>query len=262
MPESVEVSIITEQLNNTVKGKKLLSINIFKEGKYEKTPPKGYVNFKEKLPLKLIEVKKKGKFIYWEFEKGEYMVSHLMMTGVFSTEKDKYAGLEFVFKDNSIFFSDKRKFARIEFVDRETIEKELEKLAPDMIENEINSKDFITKMRKYPKANIGVLLMDQNKVISGIGNWLRTEILYAVHLHPSTKVKDVDDEKLKEIYTKTKKILKDGYKNGGVSVVDFQHIDGKKGNHQNYLKVYKKKKDPEGNEVKVIKIGGRSVFYV
>ena len=103
--------------------------------------------------------------------------------------------------------------------------------------------------------------MEQAK-ISGIGNYLRSEILYSANINPHNKVQDLSDKKLKELFAITKNLLETSYNLKGCSLQDFKNLEGEKGGFQKQLNVYKRKKDPHGNDVTNDKIGGRSVFWV
>ena len=86
MPEGPEVRITVEQLNKLVIKQKLVAINI-NSGRYSKKVPSGYHNFIEQLPLKLEKICCKGKFIWFEFEKGHYMFNTSVLR--FSREHKK-----------------------------------------------------------------------------------------------------------------------------------------------------------------------------
>jgi formamidopyrimidine-DNA glycosylase len=63
-------------------------------------------------------------------------------------------------------------------------------------------KTQIKKKKNFDKA-IGNVLMNQ-KVISGIGNYLRSEILYVSKINPFRIVKNISDNELKEIFNNSK----------------------------------------------------------
>lgn len=261
MPEGPEVKLITDCLNNVVKGKNLIEINI--EKNRIKKAPNGYNAFVKLLPLKVKKINKKGKFMYWDFGEHRYMLNHLMMTGSWAIKKDKYSIFEFVFSNNiKLYYSDKRKFGRLEFIYSEKeITEELRKLGPDMMDSDINSAIFVEIMRKCNKKNIGVAMMSQDNV-SGIGNYLRSEILYLAKVSPHRKVSELNEKKLIEIFLISKNLLETSYTLKGCSLQDFKNLEGEDGAFQKNLQVYKQKKDAFGNKVKNEKIGGRSVFWV
>ena len=54
------------------------------------------------------------------------------------------------------------------------------------------------KMKRYEEKKIGNLIVDQ-KVISGIGNYLRADILYQSTISPYRTIKSLNEEDLKNI---------------------------------------------------------------
>ena len=68
MPEGAEVRIIAEELNDNIKNKNLIEIQVL-GGRYKKhSNPDGMNDFLKTLPAKLKEVKWKGKLIYFVFD--------------------------------------------------------------------------------------------------------------------------------------------------------------------------------------------------
>lgn len=255
MPEGPEVKLITNCLNKYVKKHILLEIKTTKS--YT-----GLNDFKRTLPAKVKAIEKKGKFMYWVFDNKFYMLNHLMMTGSWSINKDTYTIIEFVFDNITLYYSDKRKFGRIEFIaDKEKLLNELNKLGPDMMDSDITAAQFLKLMRENNKKNIGVAMMSQD-IVSGIGNYLRSEILYLCKISPHKKIKDLSDQQIKNIYLVSRNLLETSYNLKGCSLQDFKDLNDEEGKFQKYLKVYKKKKDEYGHTVINEKINGRSVFWV
>jgi formamidopyrimidine-DNA glycosylase len=79
-------------------------------------------------------------------------------------------------------FSDPRKFGSILVVD--SLE-EYDSLAPDAWKdvNEGTIPAFIEKLANQ-SMGIKAMLLDQRRVISGVGNWVADEVLYQTQLHP------------------------------------------------------------------------------
>jgi endonuclease-8 len=60
-------------------------------------------------------------------------------------------------------------------------------LGPDPLRSDFSSKEFFRRLEQYPSRQIGEVLLDQ-KVIAGIGNILRIEILFRSHIHPRRRI--------------------------------------------------------------------------
>jgi len=65
MPEIAEVALTAQILKKYYKGKKLLSFK-FVDGRYKKKNPDMYKKFTKSLPLKVINIDSKGKFMWFE----------------------------------------------------------------------------------------------------------------------------------------------------------------------------------------------------
>jgi formamidopyrimidine-DNA glycosylase len=81
MPEIIEVKNYCDFIKRKIKNQKLLNINIT-NGRYKKHGPFEYYNkFKKMLPLKIINISTKGKFMYIEFENNYYIGVTLGLSG-------------------------------------------------------------------------------------------------------------------------------------------------------------------------------------
>jgi formamidopyrimidine-DNA glycosylase len=274
MPEGPEVTILAKSLNKLLKNRELKKIKIIKGGKYEEKSPLNFRPFTKKLPLKVEEVKNKGKLIYWIFSKKDgssdfFMINHLNMTGIWSINQQlKHSALEFVFKNPtgflSLFYTDIRRFGKIEFgMDIQELKPILNILGPDIVNDKgFSFKDFEDIAALKRRINITKFLMDQHN-ISGIGNYLKSEILYAAKVSPHRNVGSLSKEELKNIYDAAKKISKMSMEWKGMSKSDFRDIDGTKGDFQKMLKVYCLDKDLLGNKIAKEKTkDGRTTHWV
>jgi len=251
MPEGPEVTIIANDLNKLAKNKILTNISILPNSKYENKAPNNFQNFLDKLPLKVEKITNKGKLIFWRMENNNYMLNHLIMTGYWSQEKAKYASLKFDFSNGQeLYFCDARKFGFVEFLENKgELDKKLSTLGPDFLnDNDFDLSLFKTILKRKPKNTISTVLMNQ-KIISGIGNYLKSEILYAARINPHRLVGSLEDKEIDNIFREGKRIIKLSYKKGGTSKRDYIHVDGNKGSYQDFLQVYGKKRDTMGNEI-------------
>jgi len=263
MPEGPEVKIITEQLNELFEGQNLIDINVFGNSKLHKS----IREIKRDLDLpkkryKVVNILNKGKFIYyWLYRNNSdiFLGNNLGLTGHYSVEKHEKSIAEFRFSSDSIFYEDKRHFGKFKLFNLDELNEKLDSIGPDMLfpsirpyndkvlsEDRASEKTFIERIKVYPNKEIAQVIIDQN-VISGIGNYLKSEILYATKIYPGTLVKNISDKKLKEMFKNAKKIIRDSYKLGGVSLRDYKDIYGNLGEY--IPKVYGQDEDPKGNPV-------------
>ena len=134
-------------------------------------------------------------------------ISKNNQTKWFETEL-KHLNVEFItdYKNISFYFYDQLSFGTLKAVDcninGETIlEKKLKELGPDLLDDTTTFELFKIQLRKKVNENkaIGNVIVNQ-KIISGVGNYLRADSLWMSKLSPFRKVKDTTDDELKTLY--------------------------------------------------------------
>ena len=116
----------------------------------------------------------------------------------------KHLNVEFVTNNGSMYFYDTLSFGTLKVIDNETeLDKKLNTIGPDIMDTDYSIfHQQITKNKNLHKV-IGIVLMDQ-KTISGIGNYLRADILWMSKISPFRKVNKLSDEELKLIFHNSK----------------------------------------------------------
>ena len=98
MPEAIEVTLTALYLNHKLKNKKITEISIL-GGRYSRHPLHDLNMFRYKLPLKIIKIKSKGKFIWFELEDAAHISYFIMNTlgleGMWTFEKMPHANVLF-----------------------------------------------------------------------------------------------------------------------------------------------------------------------
>ena len=95
---------------------------------------------------------------------------------------------------------------------KEELEIKLQKLGPDFLDITLTSDIFIERMRKNSNINkmIGNVLMNQ-KVVSGIGNYLRADSLWLARISPRRKIKNITDEMMITLYKSIRALIWSDY---------------------------------------------------
>jgi formamidopyrimidine-DNA glycosylase len=231
MPEINEVRKYADFVKSKLK--KINKINIL-NGRYKKHGPFPlYKELVNTLPVNVIDIKTKGKFMYMILSDGYYLFSTLGLSGgwVYQDNKTKkyshpeiieylnkkdvdayletslnHLNVEFVTDHGSIFFYDTLSFGTLKVIKNETeLNKKLNTLGPDIMDNSTTYEIFKQRiqMNRNMTKEIGIVLMDQ-KTISGIGNYLRADILWLSKISPFRKINKITDNELKEIYHNSK----------------------------------------------------------
>jgi len=255
MPEGPECLGIVDLINNAnFIGKKLVNI-LFIKGRYKtKGHPSGYDVIKHEFPLKFIDISAHGKMISFAFENDITLISNLGLTGDWSVNEIEDANviLEFT-KNKKLYYKDPRSFGIIRFTNNlYEYEKILNLLGPDVIQENITFTEFCNIFDKKKNKLIVEEIINQ-KNIAGIGNYLRSEIMYGAKLSPKLKFSEITTLEMKRLYKYCLNIPRKSYESQGLNKYASQGIFE--------TKVYQKDTDPHGNPIKIFKINNRSVYY-
>ena len=224
MPEIVEVKKYCDFIKKHTLNKYITNIKILK-GRYKKHDKfEGYLTIKKLLPLKILDVKSKGKFIYILFEKDIILFCTLGLSGGWTFKNNKFIfpkmieylnvkdienyrnnslnhlNVEFSTDKGNLYFFDTLSFGTIKVINNKKIlEKKLSKIGPDIMDISTTLDIFSNTIRKYPNKKIGLILLDQKK-ISGIGNYLRADTLWMAKVSPHRLNKTLTTNEINKIY--------------------------------------------------------------
>jgi len=263
MPELPEVQTIVDGLNKIILGKKIKSISTDSSRVFSQK------DFKKGVEgSKITIIRRRGKFIIIELSNTRAILIHLGMTGnLFYLKKEsfpeKHDHMVMKFSDHTqLRYNDQRKFGKIKMIDLAKLENvsEIGQLGSEPLK--ISLKDFVNIFQRR-KGRIKTALLNQ-KILAGLGNIYSDEALFDAKIHPLTKIDNLNQTKLKALYSSIKKILKKAIQSGGTSVDDYLNVDGQEGFFQFKLKVYGREGEPCprcGAKIKRIKISQRSSHY-
>ena len=204
MPEGPEVRCLVDKLNDKLDNNdnyKLMSSSII-SGRYIRELPIGYSELMSNLPLKLVDIKSKGKFIYFTLQNSNdniTMWQTLGLTGGFSSNPNaKHIRYTLTFmneRDNvkkTLYYYDQRNFGtlKISFNDTELIKK-LDSIGPCWINDNISFNDFLNivdKTTKKSKTDLYLVnfLMNQKKTAGHhyySHHYYRVDYDYHYHYH-------------------------------------------------------------------------------
>jgi endonuclease-8 len=83
---------------------------------------------------------------------------------------------------------------------------ELRKLGPDVLSGTFDAGEAIRRLRERPATSIADALLNQ-RVIAGLGNVYKSEVLFMCGVNPFTTVAEVSDEKLQEMVATARRVL-------------------------------------------------------
>jgi len=235
MSEGPEVKIIAEKILSAMFGKKIEDI-IFKNLNN---------NIKNKIiGSKFQEIRTFGKNIVIKFSSGIYLRNHMMMWGKWSIydrqmydkglaippKRSKWKKNPVLLKDVKDVREDSR--VRLTIITKETVliefngpilqfslenpsEKEpIKSLGPDCLSEIFDIHEAKTRLHTKQQLLISEALLDQ-KIISGIGNKYKSEILFICKISPFKQISQLNPTEEKTLLERIPKLLGYGYKNSG-----------------------------------------------
>jgi len=264
MPELPEVETTIRGLKSII-GSKIINIKI-NTSKLRYFIPKNILLINS---VRIINIKRKGKFIIFYLQNKHSIVFHLGMSGRLRLYKksdfknNKHDHFLLVTNNRRfLIFNDPRKFGFIDYDLYKIINsrKYFASLGIDALSSSLDGPYLFFKISKSV-VPIKQILLNQN-IIAGIGNIYASEILFNAKISPLKRGKDLKLDHCNEICKSTKKILKKAINNGGSSLRDYVATDGTLGNFQNNFKVYNREgKKISGKIVKKIIQYGRSTYF-
>ncbi len=270
MPEIAEVRRYVDQLTARFGGQKIQELNVI-GGRFAKDGVDGVSCMC--FPWEKVEFGCKGKFIYCKFvapnscgagdddDDHDTLFITLGMAGSFG-EKNKHSAVEFVFDNDKIYYNDIRHFGtmKVEF-GKYQLKKKLTTLGWDALAEPFVPKGIHAKIVKKNKTIAEALL--EQKVFAGVGNYIRSEVLYLSKINPLRRCCFITENEANFLCENIIKVAKEAYAAGGATISTYSDMYGIAGTYFHDFLVYGKKHDPLGNPVeRMAAPDGRTVHWV
>ena len=231
MPEGPELKIICNNLNHYLAHKSIEKLEI-NSGRYfpETRHPENYQEFINSLPLNIIDISVKGKLLYFILENNWIILNTMGMSGKWTKHYQKHCHVTLEYDNgNKLWFCDMRRFGTIKFLRSiDQLDKKLKSIGPDMLSDNVTFQDFKSIAEKYPNKYVTQFIMDQ-KIISGCGNYIKSESLYRSMLSPHKKMNQINNEDLLILYNQIKYVINASYQSQGATIANFENIDKETG---------------------------------
>lgn len=167
-----------------------------------------------------------------------FLTIHLNMTGSWSQiESDKYQMIFRFSGKKSLYFSDPRTWSNFEIHDYEGWLNVMDQLGPDLLatglmmigykihpaeEKFVIPDKYLSSLSSTMKLD--KFLLDQKK-LSGIGNYLRADLLYRSKLNPRRRFNDLTHDEKKRMFKSAIEVITSSYMGNGVSIRDYECPD-------------------------------------
>jgi formamidopyrimidine-DNA glycosylase len=263
MPELPEVETIVRGLRGHLVGCKIMGIRVGWENMVARPTAE---EFKRGLvDQRILDVKRRGKYLIFALSGGGSLIFHLRMTGRLlikdsGDEPDKHDHLIFELDDGrELRFNDVRKLGRVYLVDDE--DEIVGKLGPEPLDEGFTSSDFAALLSGR-RCMIKPLLLNQ-QFIAGIGNIYTDEALFAARIHPERRADTLAAEEIERLYGAIRRVLRQGIENRGTTFSAYRDAEGRKGRNQEYLRVFRRTDQPCprcGTPIGRTVVGGRGTY--
>jgi formamidopyrimidine-DNA glycosylase len=265
MTEGPEATYLANYIGRHFKGKRLRKISI-RAGRYKHhDAPTGIRTFSKEFPTKLLDIYKKGKVLFLLFEGNWCLIARMGMTGWFSKPEDKpifesEPHVVFEFENGELQFFDFRNFGTLVFTDNPIeIVQQIEEIAPDILDKSVTVRTILDRIQELQlggAVKLEEVLMDQTAVVSGVGNIIKSELLYDARLSPKRPIRSMSRADWTALFHSARKVSKKILRNLMGHGLDFK-------TYFQLHAVYKKDADPEGRPVKNYKSAdGRTTYWV
>jgi len=153
-----------------------------------------------------------GKHLFALLDGGGALELHFGMTGELEAYQDsgrepEYAQAVFAFENGDhLALVMPRKLGELRLVDDVDAFVEEQALGPDALDDAFDADAFVRALSGR-RGMIKSALMTQ-ELLAGLGNVYSDEVLFQAGVHPRTKVTDLDEAKLRELYRTMRRVLR------------------------------------------------------
>jgi len=266
MPEGPEIWRTADILNDALQDKTITDLYFaFDELKEYESKLKGE---------KIDRVEARGKAILTFFANDKAMYSHNQLYGKWMVngngrEPDTNRSLR-VAIHNDEYSAYLYSASEIDILPKERISEHsyIQKLGPDVLHPDTTYDDILAQYRSedFQNRKLTTLLLDQG-FISGIGNYLRSEIMFYAGVDPHHKLKEYSDGQKEDLAKTTVKLSRRSYETKGIvndpSIVEALKREGADRKEYRFF-VYKRTGNrchKCGSVIEEEKTGGRKIYY-
>ena len=272
MPELPEVETVRRGLEPWVVGKKIKEIEVVHRGGNRST---SYAPFSAVEGAKIVEIARRGKFLWFVLNRDLALVAHLGMSGQFliqekkkEDEKHLRVRVDCGDRKREIRFVDQRTFGWMaidDLVEQEgnLLPRSFTRIARDVFDPLFDQPKVVSTISKK-KSAIKRVLLDQ-KVMSGVGNIYADEALWRARIHPEKMANALSVEEITSLILAVKEVMSAALKQGGTSFDDlYINVNGESGYFDVDLEAYGQEEEPCsrcGTQIRRIVFGNRSSHF-
>jgi formamidopyrimidine-DNA glycosylase len=268
VPELPEVETIRSRLAPRVSGRRIERVEIFDHRLTRPEPPDAVAA--TLTGERILDVRRRGKYLVFVFESGRHLLVHLRMTGAVQypaeggPDSDPYRRAVVRLDDGSdIAYRDVRRFGTWLLLEPGELEHHWRgRLGREPLEREFTTAS-LAKALAGRRLAIKAALLDQ-RAVAGVGNIYADEALWRAKIHPLRPAGSLTKDELAALRKGVKKALEVGIARQGASLRDYRDPDGRRGRMQQEFRVYGRENEPCprcGTPIEKIRAAGRGTWY-
>ena len=217
---------------------------------------------------RVVEVRRRAKFLLVALDNDEALTIHLRMTGQVmiaphDAPRDRFERVALAFADgDELRFSDIRRFGRIALYDREALVARFRDLGPEPLGDGWARDDFVAALARR-RTRLKPLLLDQS-FLAGLGNIYVDESLFRAGLHPLTLAAEVTPAQGARLHATIREVLGEAIASGGTTFSNYRDAFGNEGDYYERRRVYGRADEPCptcGTAIARIVVGGRGTHF-
>lgn len=266
MPELPEVETTAAELRPQLLGRRIVAAHILwpRTLAWPDLP-----TLEATLPgQEIVSVGRRGKYLLIGLDSGAALIIHLRMTGRLAVVPDDDPALAnphvrawFDLADGRhLVFTDARRFGRIWLAAEPG--QVIGRLGPEPLDWAFTAEALAERLRGRRGA-IKAVLLDQT-VVAGLGNIYADEALFLAGIHPLRPAAGLAADEIAHLHEAIRLVLHEAIGNRGTTLRDYRPPYGRIGQHQDYLRVYRRTDQPCptcGMPIRRIRVGQRSTHF-
>jgi formamidopyrimidine-DNA glycosylase len=270
VPELPEVETVRRGLVSLVKGFKITAAH---ELHPRALKPESIAPLKSIQGAKIVDLSRRGKFLWFVLDRPQVLVAHLGMSGQFLIHQEGHPKAKHVrakfdltkqLRKRELVFNDQRTFGWVSVEEtKDGVPSSAQHIARDPFDEKFDREETINK---FAKRNIRVktALLNQ-EIMSGVGNIYADETLWRAKIHPEISTADLSTKKIGSLIDFATEVMQEAIEKGGTSFDDlYVNVNGESGFFEQSLAAYGRTDEPCprcGTPIRRIVFGARSSHF-
>ena len=270
MPELPEVETIRRGLVELTRGFRIVKVEEL-HARVRKSSSLSPIRAIE--GARILDLHRRGKFLWFELDRPEVLVAHLGMSGQFlinlpDRPRAKHVRASFQLskglRKREIIFNDQRTFGWLSVEEAiDGVPTSAAHIALDPFDPEFNRTKTVTEFLKRNMPIKSALL--NQEIMSGVGNIYADESLWCAKVHPKLRTSSMSRGQIGRVLDSSIKVMREAMAMGGTSFDDmYIHVNGESGFFEQSLSAYGRTGEPCprcGTAIERIIVGQRSSHF-